>query len=68
MNRNFKPHTCLKIKGLCKKDWGSLSEYTRLRKLWLGRKRKSPRKYEEFLNEMPNSNREALEYLTRIYH
>ena len=68
MNRNFKPHTCLKIKGLCKKDWGSLSEYTRLRKLWLRRKRITPRKFEEFISEMPTPNKEALEYLTRTYH
>tara|TARA_R100001244_G_C5086070_1_gene115213 strand:+ start:315 stop:521 length:207 start_codon:yes stop_codon:yes gene_type:complete len=68
MNRNFKPETCLEIKGLCELDWGDRHEYTRLRKLWLRRKKITPGKFEEFLSELPEPNREALKYLTRTYH
>ena len=65
MNKHFKPLNCLELTGLA---YGSMSEYTRLRKLWLKRKRITPRKFEEFLSEMPTPNKEALEYLTRTYH
>ena len=65
MNKNFNPLTLLEIKGLA---YGSMDEYTRLRELWLGRKRIAPKKYEEFLSGLPELHREAVEYLTRTYH
>ena len=65
MNKNFNPLTLLEIKGLA---YGSMGEYTRLRELWLGRKRIAPKKFEKFLSKLPKQKREALKYLTRTYH